>query len=61
MQTHLSFIFKENHPFIEEEDNFSGKVILVEEELDGIDKDGIANLADLPRLMFIDEECGNLK
>ena len=59
MQTRLSFIFKENHSFIEEEDNLSGisgKVILVEEELDGI-----ANLADLPRLMFIDEECGNLK
>ena len=56
MQTRLSFIFKENHSFIEEEDNLSSKVILVEEELDGI-----ANLADLPRLMFIDEECGNLK
>ena len=61
MQTRLSFIFKENHSLIEEEDNLSGKVILVEEELDGNDKDGIANLADLPRLMFIDEECGNLK
>ena len=34
---------------------------MVEEELDGIDIDGIGNLVDLPRLMFIDEECGNLK
>ena len=34
---------------------------MVEEELDGIDIDGIENLVDLPRLMFIDEECGNLK
>ena len=23
--------------------------------------DGIGNLLDLPRLIFIDEECGNLK
>ena len=29
---------------------------MVEEKLDGI-----GNLVDLPRLMFIDEECGNLK
>ena len=29
---------------------------MVEEELDGIGK-----LVDLPRLMFIDEECENLK
>ena len=28
----------------------------IEEELDGI-----GNLMDLPRLMFIDEECGNPK
>ena len=32
----LSFIFKENHVFIEEEDNTSDKVVIVEEELDGI-------------------------
>ena len=32
----LSFIFKENHVFIEEEDNTSAKVVRVEEELDGI-------------------------
>ena len=56
-----SFIFKGNHFFIEEEDNPSDIVITVEEELDGIDIDGIRNLVDLPRLMFIDEECGNLK
>ena len=33
---HSSFIFKENHVFIEEEDNSSVKVVIVEEELDGI-------------------------
>ena len=43
-----------------EEDNPSDKVIMVEEELDGIDIKGIENSVDLPRLMFIDEECGNL-
>ena len=52
----LSCIFKENHVYIEEEDNPLYKVIMVDEKLDGI-----GNLVDLPRLMFIDEECGNLK
>ena len=37
------------------------KLNAVEEEQDGIDIDGIGNLMDLPKLMFIDEECGNLK
>ena len=37
------------------------KSFLAEEELDGIDIDGIGNLEDLPRLIFIDEELGNLK
>ena len=55
-----SFIFEENHVFIEE-GNASNKVYTVEEEQDGIDVDGIGNLMDLPKLMFIDEECGNLK
>ena len=31
-----------------------------EEELDCIDIDDIRNLYDLPRLVLIDEECGNL-
>ena len=31
-----SFIFKENHVFIEENDNPSDKVVIVEEELDNI-------------------------
>ena len=56
-----SFIFKENHVFIEEDDNPLDKVVTVKEELDGIDIDGIGNLVDLHRLMFIDEEYGNVK
>ena len=32
------------------------KVVIVEEELDSI-----GNLMSLPRLMFIDEECGNIQ
>ena len=56
-----SFIFRENYVFIEEKDNLSDEVAMVEEELDGIDIDSTANLVDLLRLMFIDEECGNLK
>ena len=55
-----SFIFKENYLFIEE-DNRSDKVVMIEEELDGIDRDGIGILVDLPRILFVDEECGNLK
>ena len=39
----------------------SNKVNAVEEEQDGIDTDGIGNLMDLLKLMFIDEECRNLK
>ena len=39
----------------------SNKVNAVEEEQDGIDIDSIGNLMDLPKLMFIDEECRNPK
>ena len=28
---------------------------------DGINITGLGNLMDIPKLMFIDEECGNLK
>ena len=34
---------------------------MVKEELDGIDIDDIRNLEDLLRIVFIHEECGNLK
>ena len=44
-----SFIFKEN------------QIVINEEKLDGTDIDDIGNLVDLPRLIFIIEECGNLK
>ena len=50
---------KKNHGFIQE-GNPSGKVVIVEEELDGIDKGDIRNLEDSPRLVFINEECENL-
>ena len=56
-----SFTFKENQVFIEEEDNSCDKVVVVKEKLDGIDIDDIRNLVDLPRLLFNDEKCGNLK
>ena len=36
------------------------KNVIVEEELDCIDIDYTGNLEDSPRLVFIDEECGNL-
>ena len=34
--------------------------VAVERKLDGIDIDDIGNLVDFPRLIFIDEKCGNL-
>ena len=40
--------------------NLLKKSVIDEEELDGIDIDGIGNLEDSLRLVFIDEECGNL-
>ena len=55
------FILKENHVFIAWEDNPSDKVVIVEEELNGTAIYGLRNLVDLPRLILIDEECGNLK
>ena len=47
-----SFTCEENYDFIEE-DNPSDKVVTIEEELDTVEVDGIGNLVDLPRLMFI--------
>ena len=35
--------------------------MIVKEELDGIDLDRIENLEDLLRIVFIHEECENLK
>ena len=59
-----SFIFKENHVLIEE-GNPSEKIAIVEEKLNGIDRDEIVNLQDLLRLalrlVLINEECGNPK
>ena len=39
----------------------SKKVNTVPEEQDRINIAGIGNLIDLPKLMFLDEECWNLK
>ena len=38
-----SFIFKVNHVFIDEDDKLSEKVVIVEEELDGVGKNDIGN------------------
>ena len=37
------------------------KIVIVQEELDSFAIDGTGNSDDLPRLVFIDMECGNLK
>ena len=36
-------------------------MVIVREELHGIDIDDIGHLKDLLRIVFIHEECGNLK
>ena len=36
-----------------EEKNSPENIVIVEEELDGVDIDSIGNLEDLPRLLFI--------
>ena len=54
-----SFVFK-GHLVFNKEDNTLEKYFIVEEELDGIDIDDIRNLVDLPRLLFIEEECKSL-
>ena len=64
LQTSTCFIFlllfSKKHGFIEE-DKPSENAVIVEEELNRFNIDGIENLDNLPRFVFIDEECGNLK
>ena len=57
-----SFIWKDNHALIEEDiNNHLEKIMIAEEELDGIDIVDIANFVGLLRLAFTNEECGNIK
>ena len=53
-----SFIHKENH-FCIEEDNPQEKRIIIEQELDGICIADTEKLENLPRLAFIDKDGGN--
>ena len=49
-----SFIFKVNHVFIWEKENPSEKIVINEEDLDGIEIQGILSLENLLRTVFID-------
>ena len=53
-----SFIFEEDHVLIQK-DNPSENLVIVEEELDIIDRYDIGNFVDLLRLLLINEECLN--
>ena len=53
-----SFIFKENH-FCIEEDNPQEKLIIVVQEQDGICIADTEKLENLLRVVFINNECGN--
>ena len=50
-----SFIYKQNHVFIEE-DNPSDKSITLEKELDAVEVDGIGNLVDSPSSLIKNAE-----
>ena len=56
-----NFIFKKNKHGCIEEDKPLENVAIVQEELTCLDIDGIENLENLPRFVFINKECGNLK
>ena len=47
------FIFKVIHVFIEDKDNPVEKVVIDEEELGGIEKDGISNFESVHRTVSI--------
>ena len=47
------FIFKVNQVFMQEKENSVEKVVLYEEELDGIEIDGMLNLETLPGTVLI--------
>ena len=47
------FIFKVNQVFMQEKENSVEKVVLYEEELDGIEIDGMLNLENLPGTVLI--------
>ena len=55
-----TFIFKDKHVLVEQH-NPSEKIKIVKEEVDGININDIGNLEDLPGIVFIHGECGNLK
>ena len=55
-----SFIFKVNQVLVEE-NNPSKFFLIIKEELEGIHIDDIGNSEDLLRIVFIHEECANLK
>ena len=57
-----TFIFKDKHVLVEPHNPLEKiKIKEVKEEVDGINIDGIGNLEDLPGIVFIHGECGNLK
>ena len=49
-----SFTFKVNHIFMEEREKLVEKIVINEEELDGIETDDILDSENLPRTVFID-------
>ena len=52
-----SVTFKDNHVLVEQH-NPSEKIVIVKEELHGIDIDETGNLEDLLRMVFTHEEYG---
>ena len=55
----IFLIFKKNITLSFEKATLQKNFVIVEEELDGINIDGIGNLKDSPRFASSDEECEN--
>ena len=61
MTCFIFLVFSKKKNNLIAEDNPSQKVLIVEEDLDCTDIDDVENLKDLPKLVFIHEECQNLE
>ena len=54
----FAVLFSKNYGFVKKAT--LQKNVIFEKEPDCINRDDIGNLEDSPRLLFIDEECGDL-
>ena len=56
----FAVLFSKYYGFVKKSHSSKKKMLYLRKKLDCINRDDIGNLEDSPRLLFIDEECGNL-